>query len=196
MARATLSPTPLWGELRTEIGVALAARDAAAPALAVGTNGWCLGPGDNSSYFDAVVADPRFSLAAIDGCLGWCAVDPGFASVRAHPATVIAWMEDDLGLAGGQLWVQRTLDHAADATRYKASGLMGLLWRTFETTPQVAALAAAGWNTSSASGSGNTSSALGSVHGLLHCQLWRCHCHPVRAALPLPGWRLPWRAHL
>ena len=138
---------PLWGQLRQEIGVALAARDAAAPALAVGANGWCLGPGDNSSYFDAVVADPRFSLAAIDGCLGWCAVDPGFASVRAHPATVIAWMEDDLGLAGAQLWVQRTLDHAADAARYNASGLLGLLWRTFETTPQVAALAAAGWST-------------------------------------------------
>ena len=138
---------PLWEQLRLEIGTALAARDAAAPALAVGANGWCLGPGDNSSYFDKVVADPRFSLAAIDGCLGWCDVDPAFAEVKAHPATVVAWMEDDLGLAGAELWVQRTLDHAADAARYNASGLLGLLWRTFETAPQVAALAAAGWNT-------------------------------------------------
>ena len=136
---------PLWAQLTAELAVALAARDAAAPRLRVGSSGWCLGPGDNSSYFDKVVDDPRFTLAAIDGSLGWCDVDAGFAQVTRHGATVIAWMEDDLGLAGAELWVERTLAHAADAARYGAQGYLGLLWRTWETAPQVAALAAAGW---------------------------------------------------
>lgn len=141
---------PLWGALTEEINTALAARDAVAPHLAVGSNGWCLGPGDNSSYFDAVITDPRFSLSSIDGSLGWCDVDPGFANVQRHPSNVIAWMEDDLGLAGGELWVARTLAHASDAALYNASGLLGILWRTFETSPQVAALATAGWSSTSA----------------------------------------------
>ena len=88
---------PLWAQLTAEVGVALAARDAVAPNLAIGMNGWCLGPGDNSSYFDKVIDDPRFSLSSIDGCLGWCHVDPNYANVTRHAATVIAWMEDDLG---------------------------------------------------------------------------------------------------
>ncbi len=136
---------PLWAQLTAELGVALAARDAVAPHLSVGTSGWCLGPGDNSSYFDKVVADPRFSLSAIDGSLGWCDVDPGFANVTRHKASVIAWFEDDLGLAGAELWVARTLQHAASAALYGAEGYLGLLWRTWETSPQVSALAAAGW---------------------------------------------------
>ena len=138
---------PLWARLAAEIGVALAARDAAAPAMAVGVNGWTLGPGDNASYFDRVIDDARFSLSAIDGCLGWCAVDPAYANVTRHAATVIPWMEDDEGLAGAELWVNRTLDHASHAAGYAASGLLGLLWRTWETEPQLAALAAAGWST-------------------------------------------------
>ena len=137
---------PLWARLTAEIGVALAARDAVAPAMAVGVNGWCLGPGDNSSFFDHVIDDARFSISAIDGCLGWCAVDAGFANITRHAATVIPWMEDDEGLAGAELWVARTLDHAAHAAGYAASGLLGLLWRTWETEPQLAALAAAGWS--------------------------------------------------
>ena len=136
---------PLWAQLTAELGVALAARDAAAPHLSVGANGWCLGPGDNSSYFDKVIADPRFSLSAIDGSLGWCDVDPGFASVTRHNATVIAWMEDDLGLAGAELWVERTLAHGASAASFGAEGYLGLLWRTWETSPQMTALASAGW---------------------------------------------------
>ena len=136
---------PLWAQLTAEFKVALAARNAVAPHLAVGSNGWCLGPGDNSSYFDAVIDDPRFSLASIDGCLGWCKVDRAFGAVVKHAATVIPWMEDDLGLAGAELWVARTLAHANDAASYNASGLLGILWRTFETAPQTAALASAGW---------------------------------------------------
>ena len=36
-------------------------------------------------------------------------------------------LEDDEGLAGAELWVARTRDHAAHAASYAASGLLGLL---------------------------------------------------------------------
>ena len=136
---------PLWAQLTAEIGVALAARDAYAPHVAVGANGWCLGPGDNSSYFDKVISDPRFSLSSISGCLGWCDVDAGFSNVTAHAGISIPWMEDDLGLSGAELWVERTLSQASASASYGASGLLGIMWRTWETSPQIAALAAAGW---------------------------------------------------
>lgn len=137
---------PLWAQLTAEIGVALAARDAVAPHLDVGVNGWCLGPGDNSSFFDHVIQDPRFSLAAISGCLGWCDVDAGFASVTAHAGTAITWLEDDMGLAGAELWVERTLAQGRASAAYNVSGFMGLLWRTWETMPQMAALTASAWD--------------------------------------------------
>ena len=140
---------PLWAALTEEIGIALAARDSVAPNLSIGSNGWCLGPGDNSTYFDKELSDPRFSLSSIDGSLGWNDVDPSFANVTAHPSTIIPWLEDDLGLAGGELWVERTLAHASDAARFNASGLLGILWRTFETTPQLSALSAAAWQSPS-----------------------------------------------
>jgi hypothetical protein len=145
---------PLWAQVAAEIAVAQAARDAVAPKLALGTNGWCLGPGDNASYLDAAVGggDASFVLASIDPLLGWAPVDPGYANVTRHAAMAIPWMEDDMGLAGSQLWVGRTLAHAADARTYGAAGLLGLTWRTLETAPQLAALADAGWNESGTGG--------------------------------------------
>ena len=64
---------------------------------------------------------------------------------------VIPWMEDDLSLASAELWVNRTLEHADKAHRYEAEGLLGLMWRTWETAPQIHALAKAGWTEAGAS---------------------------------------------
>ena len=111
--------------------------------------------------------DPSFVVTSIDPILGWGQVDPGYANITQHAGWAIPWMEvcwpnllgardpcnttpnsfaqDDMGLAGGELWVNRTLWHANDAASYGVKGLLGLLWRTFETSPQLAALAAAGW---------------------------------------------------
>ena len=105
-------------------------------------------PPHRSSYFDKVISDSSFVISSIDPLLGWGAVDAGYANVTAHEGWVIPWMEDDMGLAGAQLWVNRTLWHGDDAAAYGAKGLLGLLWRTFETSPQIAALAAAGWGSS------------------------------------------------
>ena len=46
---------PLWGTLLNEIQIAQAALKAVNGSFDMGTNGWCLGPGDNASYFDQVV---------------------------------------------------------------------------------------------------------------------------------------------
>ena len=54
-------------------------------------------------------------------------------------------LEDDPGLAAIQVWVNRTLTHAAEAKKYGVDGLLGLHWRTVEIAPQVAALHAAHW---------------------------------------------------
>ena len=41
-------------------------------------------------------------------------------------------MEDDPGLLGVELWVNRTIEHARDARLYNISGLIGIHWRTLE----------------------------------------------------------------
>ena len=137
---------PLWAQLTNEIEIAIAARNNVAPNLTLGTNGWCLGPGDNSSYFDKVIMnDPTFVISSIDPLLGWANVDNGYANVTNHRGWQISWMEDDMGLSGAELWVNRTLWHSNDAASYGVDGILGLLWRTFETSPQITALATAGW---------------------------------------------------
>jgi hypothetical protein len=135
-----------------------------APLPNTGTNGWCLGPGNNASFFDKEIADPNFKISAINGALGWLPPDPAFAQMNGSRSWVIPWMEDDLSLASAELWVNRTLHHADLAAEYNASGLLGLMWRTWETAPQIAVLAQAGWNVSS-SGGGTNSSDNGNASG-------------------------------
>jgi hypothetical protein len=50
------------------------------------------------------------------------------------------------GLTSPELWVNRTLLHAIDARTYKATGLLGIHWRTRAVSPQVAAMHAFSWD--------------------------------------------------
>jgi len=140
---------PLWAKLVDEIKVAQAAAKKVGANFDLGTNGWCLGPGDNASYFDAMIPDPAFKISAINGVLGWIPPDPDFAKVDGSRAWAIPWMEDDKSLASSELWVNRTIAHANIAASYGSSGLLGLMWRTFETSPQIQALAQSGWTSMS-----------------------------------------------
>ena len=80
----------LWGKLLNEIDIAQAALKATPGAnFSLGTNGWCLGPGDNASFFDQAVPDKTFSVAAISGLLGWQAPDPAFAQMAGARSIVI-----------------------------------------------------------------------------------------------------------
>lgn len=78
--------------------------------------------------------------------LGWLPPDPAFAAMNGSRAWAIPWMEDDMSLASEELWVNRTLDHANQAAAMNVDGLLGLMWRTWETAPQISALAQVGWD--------------------------------------------------
>ena len=109
---------PLWDKLLHEIHIAQAALDAVNGSFNLGTNGWCLGPGDNASYFDKTVPDASFKVGAINGALGWLPPDPAFAEMDGSRSWAIPWLEDDLALAGAELWVNRTITHANQAHSY------------------------------------------------------------------------------
>lgn len=135
--------------LATEIETArevLAASTMSHASLTV--SGWGLGPNNNRSFFDGAV-HPSVDVAALDPNVGWDPADPAFARVRRHRTTEIVWLEDDPGLSVPQLWVNRTLTHANEAVSYGVTGVHGLLWRTAETGPQLAALQAATWGVGS-----------------------------------------------
>lgn len=68
-------------------------------------------------------------------------MDPAYANITNHKKWAIPWMEDDPGLTGVQLWVNRTLMHANDAQIYGCDGLLGIHWRTHSIAPQVTAMA-------------------------------------------------------
>jgi hypothetical protein len=128
---------PIWAQLMREVEIALEALRAVGAEFELGVNGWCVGPGDNATFFDHV-DDPGFSVSSINGDLGWLPPDPAFGDMgRSRSKFVIPWMEDDTSLASAQLWVNRTLDFAAKAHAYSANGLLGLTWRTWEVAPQV-----------------------------------------------------------
>lgn len=67
------------------------------------------------------------------------------ANMTGGRSWVIPWMEDDLSLASAEIWVNRTLEWANQAAEMKVDGLLGLMWRTWETSPQIKALSRAGW---------------------------------------------------
>jgi hypothetical protein len=81
--------------------------------------------------------------------VGWAPVDPGWAQVTTpgRSKILIPWAEDDPGLAGPELWVERILDHAAVGNRYGCTGLLAVHWRTQELVPEFAAMHSAAWAT-------------------------------------------------
>eukprot|EP00756_Hemistasia_phaeocysticola_P063578 Hpha_TRINITY_DN7051_c0_g1::TRINITY_DN7051_c0_g1_i2::g.22911::m.22911 len=111
-------------------------------------SGWNLGPQGNRTVWDGLVPDDVV-LSSLDRNIGWDPVDPSFGDLKAgRESWVIPWLEDDPGLAGPQLWVDRSLQHARDAVKYGARGLLGIHWRTMEVAPQLHALSRLSWNSS------------------------------------------------
>lgn len=109
-------------------------------------SGWMLGPPDQPYYFDRVLPK-EVAISTLDPNVGWDPVDPGWAGVTAadRGKILIPWAEDDPGLAGPELWVERILDHAKTGAGYGCNGLLAVHWRTSELVPEFAALQAAAW---------------------------------------------------
>jgi len=115
--------------------------------VTIGMSGWMLGPPDRPYYFDEVLP-ASVAITTLDPNVGWDPVDPGWANVTAKGRSkmLIPWAEDDPGLAGPELWVERMLDHARVGAGYGCNGLLAVHWRTSELVPEFAAMRAAAWD--------------------------------------------------
>ena len=109
------------------------------------TCGWVLGPSQDRSLFDNFL--PRDNaIACINQQVGFAPIDPGFLHIKKRPNWAIPWLEDDPAMVIPQLWAGRMRRDAADAYAYGCTGLLGIHWRTKILAPNIAALAAAGWD--------------------------------------------------
>jgi hypothetical protein len=110
------------------------------------TCGWVVGPLPDRSVFDKVLPDEYSVISSIDMDVGNTPVDPAYINITRHDKWAIPWMEDDPGITAPELWVNRTLQHMEDAKKYGCNGLLGIHWRTKQTSPQIAAMAQKSWN--------------------------------------------------
>jgi hypothetical protein len=111
------------------------------------TCGWVLGPQHDRAALDNDLPKDM-PTSAISRDTGATTIDPAFRQIVGREKWAIPWLESDNreGLAGIQFFAGRMRRDAADALAYGCTGLMGLHWRTDILAPNVAALAAAGWD--------------------------------------------------
>lgn len=126
---------------------ALAALEAIGNPFTLATCGWVLGPQQDRAALDEVLPK-SCPMSCINRQVGHAPVEPSFARVSGRPKWAIPWMENDPNLVAPQPWVGRMRYDAADALRLGCTGLLGIHWRTKAMAPNVAALAAAGWDQS------------------------------------------------
>ena len=130
-------------DLRTALG----ALDDLGRPFTLATSGWVLGPAHNRAALDEFL--PKSSpMSYINRQVGHEGVEPAFANVIGRPKWAIPWMENDPNMVGPQPWAARMRHDAVDARRFGCTGLLGIHWRTKALAPNVAALAAAGWDQS------------------------------------------------
>ncbi len=131
---------------RTEADLSLASEAAqeVETNFRLATCGWVLGPPNNRAEFDNLLSK-EIPFSCINREVGFSPVEPTFQNIDGRPTWAIPWLEDDPALISPQLWVGRTRKDAVDALTYGCSGLMGIHWRTKILSPNLAALAQAGW---------------------------------------------------
>jgi len=108
------------------------------------TLGWSLGPIRDLLAYDRIFSK-EVVMASINEWAGFKAVEPAYAGIKGRPRWAIPWIEDDGVMATPQLWAGRLRRDAADAHAYGCTGLLGVLWRTKVLSPNISALAQAGW---------------------------------------------------
>jgi hypothetical protein len=109
----------------------------------LGICGWGWLTGNFPSLDQTLPKDVIFS--AISMSTGHAPVSENFDRLAGRQKWAIPWFEDDGVLTSLQLRVGRLRRDAVDARRYGCNGLMGLHWRTRIISPNIAALAQAGW---------------------------------------------------
>lgn len=122
----------------------LAKKNVNAP-FTLATCGWVLGPQKDRTKFDQIFPK-EMPFSCINRHVGFDPIDSGFIAIKDRQKWAIPWMEDDPALISQQLWVGRTRSDAVDAHKFGCNGLIGILWRTENISPQLSALAQAGWS--------------------------------------------------
>ena len=130
---------------RNDLNAAMAAAKKVKTPFTLATCGWVLGPKKDRAMFDNFLPK-EMPMSCINRQVGFAPVDVNFARLQDRPRWAIPWLEDDPGLIIPQLWAGRMRRDAADALAYGCTGLLGIHWRTRILGPNVAALAAAGWD--------------------------------------------------
>lgn len=103
--------------------------------------GWITG---NFPVLDQVLPkDIVFS--SINMSVGNAPVSDNFGQIANRQKWAIPWFEDDPSLTSLQLHAGRVRMDAVDARKYGCNGLFGLHWRTTALSPNISALAQAGW---------------------------------------------------
>jgi hypothetical protein len=152
ITNATVNPEPgltahFYRQALSDIRMSVGARAKAQMTAKLATSGWGLGSqaDHNSSLFDHIFGDEIAAISALTANVGWQPVDQGYQQITRHRKWVIPWLEDDPGLLGAEMWANRTIAAAAAARKYGVNGLLGIHWRTFETSLTLQALARVAW---------------------------------------------------
>ena len=116
------------------------------PSFELAASGWFIGPRDDPTYFDKTYSSSISALSALDLGVGWDPMQPQYQEIKNHTTWVIPWMEDDPGLIGAELWVNRTIFHVKDARKYGTKGVLGIHWRTLEPSLAMSALSQSLWD--------------------------------------------------
>jgi hypothetical protein len=132
------------------------------------TCGWRLGTRDEALWMDKRTPN-NWAASAINTGLGRDPVEKAYGAMPDRPKWVIGWAEDD-DTAGAhcctcwdlQLWTERMFSNSDDAFHYGCEGMLAIHWRTAAISPNITALAQAGWDFAPANGADtNASSSVG-----------------------------------
>jgi hypothetical protein len=115
------------------------------------TSGWRLGTRDDGLWMHKRTPTD-WVASSINTGLGGDPVEKHYGAMPSRPKWVIGWAEDD-NTAGAhcctcwdlQLWVKRMFSNADEAFGYRCEGMMAIHWRTAAISPNIMALAQAGW---------------------------------------------------
>ncbi|HDY88002.1 MAG TPA: hypothetical protein ENH82_07815 [bacterium] len=132
---------------RNDLLAAVNAAEKVRASYTLATCGWVIGPQTNPTYFDRLLPGDM-PVSCINRQVGISTVDPAFMNIEKRPKWAIPWLEDDPALTSPQLWAGRMRSDAADAWKYKCTGLIGIHWRTRILGPTVSSLAKAAWDQS------------------------------------------------
>lgn len=135
-----------------DLGLIEAAFQSVHAPFGLATCGWRLGTREDAFWMDK--RTPKsWPVSSINTGIGCDPVEKPYGAMKDRPSWVIGWAEDD-GTAGAhcctcwdlQLWVERMLINSSDAFHYGCEGMMAIHWRTAAISPNITALARAGWD--------------------------------------------------